>query len=465
MMDAVTRQRVADDFVRRFAAALRATQLYAPGHPLVQRSLDTLADAAGRFLDDEPSFAMGLLGQDLVVGDAPLPRAAENYAELVRRLQGLGIERIGFQRGVPADQIATLVSTLAYPERRPGRLAPGAEPADPLARLATLTHIRVGRLQVDEQVESSPSDVATIRRLYSDAVSMAGKLWDTAQQEGIPDPREAQMLVDSLAQAVAQNRTALMALTALKEYDNYTFTHMVNVSILTMAQARSVGIEGTLLREFGLAALMHDIGKVRTPTEILNKPDTLTDDEFAIMRMHVVDGAEILRRTPEIPTLAPVVAFEHHLRRDGTGYPFGLSRPSLNIATMLCSIADVYDAMRSQRSYQNQLPTDRILAVLHRSDGSQFDPHLVRRFTQVMGIYPAGNLVRLNSGELAVVTQVYAADPHRPRVRVILDAQGASLPRPFDVDLWEAPPEGAGPSSVRGPVDPSEYDLDPLSYL
>src|SRR5438105_4490799 len=121
-------------------------------------------------------------------------------------------------------------------------------------------------------------------------------------------------MIDGLAQAVAQNRTALLALTTLKNYDNYTFTHMVNVSILTMGQARGLGIDGPLLREFGLAALMHDIGKVRTPKEILNKPEKLTDTEFEIMKRHVVDGAEILRKTPEVPALAPVVAFEHHLR-------------------------------------------------------------------------------------------------------------------------------------------------------
>ena len=108
-------------------------------------------------------------------------------------------------------------------------------------------------------------------------------------------------MIDGLAQAVAQNRTALLALTTLKNYDNYTFTHMVNVSILTMGQARGLGIDGPLLREFGLAALMHDIGKVRTPIEILNKPDKLTDAEFAIMKRHSVDGAEILRADARHP--------------------------------------------------------------------------------------------------------------------------------------------------------------------
>src|SRR5690606_11601042 len=167
-------------------------------------------------------------------------------------------------------------------------------------------------------------------------------------------------------------------------YDNYTFTHMVNVSILTMAQARALGIEGRLLREFGLAALMHDIGKVRTPREILTKPSQLDAREFEIIKRHTIDGAAILRQTTDMPGLAPVVSFEQHLRLDGAGYPEGVRRDTLNLATMLCSIADVYDAMRSQREYQQAFPTDRILAVLRRNDGQQFDQHLVRRFVQLM---------------------------------------------------------------------------------
>ena len=246
--------------------------------------------------------------------------------------------------------------TLAHPERTPGESAAGAAPADPMATLQELPHIRVGRISLDERVDTSAADVATIRRLYTDAVGVAQTLWDLTQREGQPDPGEARELIDNLAQAVAQNRTALVALTALKEYDNYTFTHMVNVSILTMAQARALSVEGGLLREFGLAALMHDIGKVRTPIELLHKPDKLTDREFEVVRMHVVDGAEILRRTPDMPALAPVVAFEHHLRLDGTGYPVGVTRSKLNLGTMLCSIADVYDAMRSQRAYQEVVP-------------------------------------------------------------------------------------------------------------
>ncbi|MCC7179814.1 MAG: HD domain-containing protein [Acidobacteria bacterium] len=464
-MEPARQLRVAEDFVRRFAAALRGAQLYTPGHPLVTRALAALADSTAQLLADQPSVAMGLVGHEIVVGEVPLPRAAENYGELMRRLKRLGIERIAFDRGVTPDELTTLTLTLSHPERVVGQSAPGAAPSEAFDTLNRLVHIRVGRIKVDERIDTSAADIAAIRRLYVEASAVAEEVWEAAKNEGAPDPRQARTLIEQLSQAVAQNRTALLALTALKEYDNYTFTHMVNVSILTMAQARALGIDGTLLREFGLAGLMHDIGKVRTPAEILRKPDRLTEDEMSVMRRHVVDGAEILRRTPEIPSIAPVVAFEHHLRADGTGYPVGVSRAKLNLATMLCSIADVYDAMRSQRAYQGSLPTERILEVMRRADGHQFDQHLVRRFTQLLGIYPPGNLVQLDDGAIAVVLQVHAPDPHRPRVRVIMDGKRRRLTTPVDINLFEEPADPTRARRIVAPLDPAEFGIDPLGYL
>jgi putative nucleotidyltransferase with HDIG domain len=444
-----SRSGLSEELVRRLAAAMRAAQLYAPTHPLVAKSVAGLTELLGTLLASSPSLTIGIIGDDLVVADVPIPNAAENLGELMRRLRQSGVERIVFDRGVAAEEVATLVRSVASGD---------AASMDALARLA---RVRVGRLQVEEKPEGG--DMATFRRLYDDASKAAGSLWESAATEGKPDADAARGLVDSLAEAVAQNRTALLALTALKNYDNYTFTHMVNVSILTMGQARGLGIDGTALREFGLAALMHDIGKVKTPNEILNKPGKLTDQEFDILKRHTVDGAEILKSTPEIPPLAPVVAFEHHLRSDGTGYPHGVARTRLNLGTSLCGIADVYDAMRSQRVYQEAHASDRILAVLQRNDGRQFDQHLVRRFVQLVGIYPAGNLVKLDTGDIAVVLQPYAPDPYRPKVKLLMRASGHRLERPFEINLWEAP-DGL-PQTVRGPVDPATVDLDPLSHL
>ena len=165
-----------------------------------------------------------------------------------------------------------------------------------------------------------------------------------------------------------------------------------------------------------------------------------------------------------MPILARVVAFAPHLRPAGRGYPPGARPPTLNLGTMLCSIADVYDAMRSQRAYQQAFPSDRVLQVLRKDDGGQFDRHLVRRFVQLLGIYPPGNLVRLESDEVAVVTRVHAPDPYRPRVKVIVDAGGRRLDAPVERNLWELNAEGRY-GTVVAPVDPAELGLDPLSFL
>jgi len=450
------RLQLADELLRRFTAALRSAQLYSKGHPIIARNLESLATAMQLLHSLQPAIVIGLVADEVIVDDMPMAKA-DTMGPLVRRLQVAGVERITIDRGVTLDELVTFVEAFTTVEQE--------HVVDGASSFPAMTHIRVGRVTIGQRIESSATDMATIRRLYNDAVSVAGSVYDSAQTEGKPDMPMARTMIDGLAQAVAQNRTALLALTTLKNYDNYTFTHMVNVSVLTMGQARGLGIDGPLLREFGLAALMHDIGKVRTPIDILNKPDKLTDAEFVIMKRHTVDGAEILRQTPEVPTLAPVVAFEHHLRLDGSGYPTGVSRTALNVGTMLCSIADVYDAMRSQRNYQQSFPTDRILAVLKRNDGTQFDQHLVRRFVQLIGIYPVGTLVRLDTGEVGVVQQVYAPDPYRPHVRVLFGRDGARLELPFDINLWEASEDPQRAASITAPLDPEDYHVDPLTLI
>jgi putative nucleotidyltransferase with HDIG domain len=462
----------ADEVLRRLAAVVRAAQLYSPNHPIIERNLDAWSAAIQAVHSVQASLVIGLVGDEVIVDEMPL-RNPEAWGPVIRRLQQNGVERVAITRGVTFEQLRSFVQALAgdrgpepaptpLGERQPVR---GVAASSLLAPFPTLPHIRLGRVSSERRARNRQPDMATITRIYRDAASVAGSIWDSAQTEGTPDATMARTMIDGLAQVVAENRTATVALTALKNYDNYTFTHMVNVSILTMGQARALGIEGDQLREFGLAALMHDIGKVRTPLELLNKTEPLTDDEFEIMKRHTIDGAEILRRTPDVPTLAPIVAFEHHLRLDGSGYPRGILRSGLNIGTMLCSIADVYDAMRSQRQYQEAFPTDRILAVLKAKDGQQFDQHLVRRFVQLIGIYPAGTVVRLDNGEIGVVVHVHAPDPYRPCVHVVVDRDGYRLSDPYDVNLWEVHEDPSRPKTVVAPVDSTHYQVDPLAVM
>lgn len=459
MSDQARRIAEAEDLVRRFSGGLKAVQLYSADHPIVTRATAQLAEHVWKLLTDRDDVALGVIDRQVVVDDIAVS-GSPGAAETAERFRLAGIERMIVERGVTVDEIVAFLRRIAA--YHPGRDAQTAEALDALGS----AHIHVGLIRLQHQMDGAFGvGTADMRASYQDAVAGAERLWEQSRAEGSPDPSAAQAVVEGLASAVGQNRRAMMALTAMNRYDNYTFTHMVNVSVLTMAQARSLGFEGPVLRHFGLAGLMHDIGKIKVPGEILGKPERLTAEEFAIMKRHPSDGAEMLRRHLELPPLVAIVAFEHHLRTDGKGYPAVANRPSLNLATQLCAIADVYDAMRSQRQYQQAFPTDRILAVLSQQDAARFDQRLVRRFSQLMGIYPVGNLVRLDTGALAVVLQVHAPDPARPVVRVVTEPDGRKLQAPVDLALWAEDGPTGPPPRIVCPVDPDEAGIDPLAVL
>ena len=445
-----------EELVRRLAAALRGTELYSPTHPLVQRGIDAFTTAATEGLQTAPSIVIGFLGDEVVVDSNRLPRGTASLVGFARDLREREIEKITLSRGLSREEVRNLLSV--FGDRKSRMPLPD--------RLVTkgVRHVTLGRIVV-EDVTDEQAGIAAARRVYSTAVETAETLWQAAKAGDQPDPGAARKIIDGLAKLVTQDRTSLMALTALKKYDNYTFTHMVNVAALAMAQARALNIEGTLLREFGFAALMHDIGKVHTPLEVLNKPDKLSRDEFDVMKRHVIDGAHILRRTPEMPALAPIVAFEHHLKQDLSGYPDKIGSRKLNLCTMIVSIADVFDALRSTRPYRKALATDRIRNIMGEQGSPAFNQTLLKRFVNLMGLFPVGNLVRLNTDELGVVTAEHPTDPFRPQVKIIMDEKGEVLEEPLLVNTWERDVRGEHSRAVVEAVDPESLDIDPLKYL
>ncbi len=445
-----------EELVRRLAAAVRGASLYTPDHPLVTRGVDALTMLSQRALQHDETIVIGFIGDEVVVNAQRLYKSAAMLIGFARDLRERSIEKVTITRGVTRDEIRWFVFELAD-RRAPLPLAARLEQRG-------VRRITIGRINV-EQSEDESTGIAAARKVYGSAVETAETLWQAAKAGDQPDPNAARKIIDSLARLVSGDRTSLMALTAMKRYDNYTFTHMVNVSVIAMAQARSLNLDGTLLREFGFAALMHDIGKVHTPLEVLNKPDKLTREEFDLMKQHVVDGAHILRRTPEMPALAPVVAFEHHLRQDLSGYPENIGHRDLNLCTQLVSIADVYDALRSNRVYREGLPSDRIRSIMTQKDSPAFNTRLLRRFINLMGLFPVGTLVRLSTEEIAVVTREHPTDPFRPQVKVLLDRDGhASEDRPL-LNTWEADSRGEFLYAVVEAVDPDTVQVDPLTYM
>ena len=445
-----------DELVRRLAAALRAAELYAPQHPLVQRSVQALSSAVTAHLGDAASIVVGFIGDDVVVNDRRLGKGSASLTGFVRGLRDREIEKITFHRGVTAAEVHAFLAELAVRRATPSL-------HDRLAA-KEVRRITVGKLSIEELEEDSIG-IEAAKKVYHTAVTSAETLWDQAKAGDKPDPETARKIIDSLANIVNQDRTSLMALTALKKYDNYTFTHMVNVAALAMAQARALNLEGPLLREFGFAALMHDIGKVNTPLDVLNKPGKLTDSEFKVMKQHVIDGAHILRRTPEMPALAPIVAFEHHLKQDLSGYPENIGHRKLNLCTMIVSIADVFDALRSNRPYREGLATSRIRSIMSEQGNPAFNQVLLRRFVNLMGLFPVGTIVRLNTEEVGVVTAEHPEDPFRPQVKILFDPRGEKLEAPILANTWERDHRGQFPRAVVESVDPDAVELDPLTVL
>jgi putative nucleotidyltransferase with HDIG domain len=449
-------QKKADDLIRRLAAALRGTELYSPSHPLVQRGIDAFMAAAAERLQTAPSIVIGFIGDEVVVDSTRLPRGTASLIGFARDLRDREIEKVTFTRGLSRTDVTSMIAV--FSDRK------SHVPLPDRLTAKGVRNITLGRIVVDE-VTDDEAGIAAAQRVYGTAVETAETLWNAAKSGDQPDPGAARKIIDGLARLVNQDRTSLMALTALKKYDNYTFTHMVNVAALAMAQARALNIEGPLLREFGFAALMHDIGKVNTPLEVLNKPDKLTKNEFDVMKQHVVDGAHILRRTPEMPALAPIVAFEHHLKQDLSGYPENIGSRKLNLCTMIVSIADVFDALRSNRPYRQGLATVRIRSIMGEQGNPAFNQPLLKRFVNLMGLFPVGNLVRLSGGEIAVVTAEHPTDPFRPQVKILTDTQGALVEEPLLANTWERDHRGEHPYAVVEAVDPESTDIDPLKYL
>jgi putative nucleotidyltransferase with HDIG domain len=446
-----------DDLVRRLAAAIRGASLYSPGHPLVQRGVDALAGLCASLTKSSDTLVIGFIGDEVVVNAERLPKSAAALVGFARDMREREIEKITIQRGVTREELRAFIFEL--PDRR------ATLPLMTRLQQKGVTRIVLGRLSLEKDDDDPGTGIVAARKMYGTAVETAEQLWQAAKSGDKPDPNAARKIIDSLAKLVGGDRTSLLALTALKRYDNYTFTHMVNVSVLAMAQARSLNMDGTLLREFGFAALMHDIGKVETPQEVLNNPGKLSKEEFEIMQRHVVDGAHILRRTPEMPALAPIVAFEHHLRQDLSGYPTNIGHRNLNLCTQIVSIADVYDALRSNRVYREGLPSDRIKSIMGKKDDPAFNQRLLRRFINLIGMYPIGTLVRLNTEQIGVITHEHPTDPFRPQVKIVRDRDGSELEESLLVNTWEPDGRGDYTWAVVEAVDPEAAGIDPLKYM
>jgi len=247
---------------------------------------------------------------------------------------------------------------------------------------------------------------------------------------------EFKKVFESLLNELKRNTQLMNLLTYIQAKDSYVFTHSLNVTLYSLAIAMKLKYEDKKLYELGLGALLHDIGKMMVPQEILHKPGKLTEDEYSIMKKHTEYGFEVLRKDPEISLLVAHCAYQHHEKLDGTGYPRGLKDNEIHPYAKIIAVADVFDALTThQRCYRKGMLPHEAMEILYTGCNTQFDQKIVEAFRSSVALYPIGVTVVLNSGEKAVVVGYNADTPQRPRVRVFTDRDGNQLEDWFEIDL------------------------------
>ena len=313
---------------------------------------------------------------------------------------------------------------------------------------------------------------AAANRTYSQSVAVTKDVINSVRIGKTPNIRKIKRVVQGIVDQVLNEETSLIGLTAIRDYDEYTFTHSVNVCIFSIALGRRLGMTKLQLYELGLAALMHDIGKSRVPLDLLQKTGELTDEEWKWMAAHPWLGVLVLfqfrRQQDELSYRAMTVCHEHHMKIDLTGYPKTIRPRQPSVLSKIVTIADSYDAATSRRVYKTEpLAPSAVLEEMRDNPRRGLDQVLVKAFINLLGIYPVGTLVVLDTFELAIVS---AANPNpealsRPIVKIISDAQGNTISPPLTVDL--AVPEAGGQyaRSIIKTADPDRYGITVGDYL
>lgn len=244
-----------------------------------------------------------------------------------------------------------------------------------------------------------------------------------------------QVVFKNLISEVKSIDSAMNLLTTMYSHDDYTFTHSTNVTIYVLAMAVKLGFSDKKLNEIGIGSMLHDIGKIYTPIEILKKVGKLTTEEYNIIKKHPTDGFELLRKQPEVSLLSAHCAFQHHEKLDGSGYPRGLTSDEIHPYAKIMAICDVFDALTSQRSYRDAMLPHTAMEIIFAGAHTHFDDDLIQVFQQTVATYPEGVTVVLNSGETGIVIEYQFHAPSRPIVRITKDPLGNNVEKPYDIDL------------------------------
>ncbi len=456
------------DLIQNLFVALRSGQLYEPRNATLRAAATRLSRTVEELHRVDGAARIEAGANIIMVNGTRIRselRTHSVHRNLVRYLRTIGVG--GFEWAGPSDvdETAAFLSVLA-------RVEPVDAEDNPDIVAAKLKEARAGdvevlgpRTETTHAEDLDPDARERAVRTYRHGVAVTAQLMESVRAGRTLQRHRVRRAVQSIVDQILDDETMLLGLTNLRDYSEPTFTHSVNVAIFSVALGQKVGLSRIDLYDLGMAALLHDIGKTEVDNDVLNKPGQLSDDEWDMMKAHTWRGTRrIVADRPQgtLPVREMLVAFEHHLHLDLSGYPELFAPREQTFYSRIVEIADAFDAGTTPRIYKTDPITPaEMIQILYNGRGKRYDPILVKAFIALLGIYPVGCVCVLDTFELVVVT---ATDPdphnvHRPRAKVVADREGNRVDGPV-VSLAQKDEAGHYLRTVVAVVEPERYGVD-----
>ncbi len=470
-------------FLVNLGAAFRTLKLYPIENEQVQRSLDELVGSARALHQVDPVLEMHIADESVFINKTRLRLALDRHAGLGHVLNtfkdaGVGVltadEEVSRQEW--QDLVLRLLDVKALEEEEDEQ-EHLAELQEDLAERGVV-HITVGAPVegggggAGGGGEIDPQDRALeiAKRTYQRGVAVSKEVVSAVRMGRAANVRKIKRAVQNVVDQVLNNEISLVGLTAIRDYDEYTFTHSVNVCIFAISIGKRLKLGKRQLYDLGVAALLHDVGKSRVPLDLIQKEGALTEEEWRMMQSHPWYGVLALfqmQQSTDLPYRGMVTAYEHHMKVDLTGYPRPIRRRNMSFFSKIIAVADGFDAATSRRSYQTPIQPDEVLREMWTNRRRGYDHVLVKELVNMVGIYPVGTCLLLDTGEIAVV-QTRNPEPellNRPLVRIAISPDAEPMePAPM-VDLAEKAAGGRFARSFVKVVDPSKFGIIPGDIL
>ena len=425
--------------LRGFAGLRRLTGMYPPGHPTIVQKLREIDDMVQHHLQSAPDLRIDIIRGDVHLDGVAYRPDGQRTEQIVQELIDLGVHSIHIRRGVERDELHAVGEFLW--QMREGT---GDESVEALLARRNVRHVSLGRIvPLDTRwraMEWLDAPAGPLDPSYSESLALAQQTFETVGTGRELDLVTVRDLVQLLIHKVARSNAALAQILAVKQYENLTYCHSVNVAMISLLLGKRLGFDEPTTAALVEGALLHDIGKTRVPLEILKKPGALDKQERRMIEAHTRFGAEILVGTEGVRPLTPTVALEHHRSVTGRGYPDLGDTAVPHPVSQIVSVADVYEAMTGARSYRAPSLPEQACLVLATIAGERLNTALVKAFASAVTFFPIGSLVRTTRDEIGVVVRTNPADPLHP-VLTLLDE---SLAVPLgEVDIASRDASGA----------------------